>query len=290
MKTTFILCSIGILLGPFCSSATLAITEEEIVSQLVQREQSIKSIYGKFNLSAQILMNDGNKVEVEKQYEWIKKDNIQKLTLEFKSIPAKFKDTTIMTEKEIRSFDGQVTKQFLPESKRASIFSGGQMFSLGKVPADWLFLRIQEKSLSVYLKQDSMSLKYAGEMKLEERKCHLLELAGPKTNGKLYLADEQGLFPAKFDVNLINHTLPFNTRGEYIFSEFKHYGNIIMPTKVIVSVFRVYPDKEQLEMKEIFTVEQLEVNTQIPDTDLLIQFPAGTRVYDSVADKDYVVR
>jgi len=307
MKTKLILCPIVILLGigMLCPSAMQGITAEDIVSQLEQREQGIKSIRGKFSVWAQILMNDGNMVELEKQYDWVKKGAIQKLTSEFKLIPARFKQNEpnkgcegcpnkmtarIMTEKEIRTFNGQVTKRFLPESNTASISSGSQMFFLGKVPADWLLPRIKEKPLSAFLKQDR-TLRYAGDVNLEGQICHLLEFTKSNTNGKLYLTDKQGgLVPVKYEDYIINHTLPFNTRVEDIFSEFRRYGDITMPTKVTVSVFRVYPDKEQLEMKEIFTVEQLDVNVQIPDADLLMQFPAGTHVHDLVSGTDYVVR
>lgn len=304
MKTTLILCSMAILLGVLFPSASLAMTAEDIVSQLTQREQGIISIRGKFNVWAQIRMNDGEMVELEKQYEWAKSGDIQKVSEEYKLIPERFKQNEpnsvckgsshkiiqrIMTEKKIRAFDGNVSKMFYPENNNGSIHPGKQGFNFGKMPADWLLLRLKKKPFSVFLKQDTTSLKYAGLVQLDGRRCHLLEISTPQTNERLYLADEQGLVPVRFESNIINRTLPHNTRGEHIFSEFKRYGNITMPTRVVVSVFDVYPDREQLAMKEIFTVEQMDVNIQIPDADLLIQFPPGTHVFDSVANKIYIV-
>ncbi|MGB8225450.1 MAG: hypothetical protein WCE45_01090 [Sedimentisphaerales bacterium] len=303
MKNTLVLCLTAILFEVLSPAAILAITTEDIVSQLEQKEQSIKSIHGKFNVRAQNLMNDGNTVEIEEQYEWAKRDNIQKLIREYKSIPEKFEQkepykecpncpNMIMRtaiEKEIRAFDGNVTKLFLPGSNSGRVYIGDQQLLLGKMPADWLLSRVKKKPLSAFLKEDCTFLKYVGDVNLEGRICHLLEFTTPKSNGKLYVTDEQGLVPVKYESNITNHKLSYNTRGEYIYCEFKHYGNITMPTKVIVNVYRVYPDREQLAIKEVFTVEQLEINKQIPDTEVLLQFPAGTHVHDSVTNKNYVV-
>lgn len=305
MKITLVLCSITILLGVLFPSASLAMTAEEIVSQLAQREQDIISIRGKFNVWAQIRMNDGNMMELEKQYGWVKSGIIQKLEKKYyKLIPERFKQNEpnnackvgshkmiqrVRTEKIVRAFDGDVSKMFYPENNNGSIHPGKHNFNFRKMPADWFLLRFKKEPFSVFLKDDNTSLKYTGLVQLEGRTCHLLEITTPQTNKKLYLADEQRLVPVRFESNIINRTLPHNTRAEYIFSEFKRYGNINMPTRVVVSVFDVYPDRVQLATKEIFTVEQMDVNIPIPNADLLIQFPPGTRVSDLVANKSYIV-
>lgn len=294
-----------IFLGVLFPSVSLAITSEEIVLQLAQREQDIISIRGNFNVSAQIRKNDGNIMELERKYEWVKSGDIQKLSEEYyQLIPEIFRQDEpnsvckessnkmnqfVMTKKLVRGFDGKVSKMFYPEKNNGSIHPGKQAFNFGKMPADWLLLRLKKEPFSVYLKDDNTSVEYTGLVQLEGRTCHLLEITTPQTNKKLYLADEQGLVPVRFESNIINRTLPHNTRAEYIFSEFNHYGNITLPTRVVVSVFDVYPDREQIANMEIFTVEQMDVNISIPNADLRIKFPPGTRVSDWVADKSYIV-
>lgn len=300
-----VLCSVTIIVGALCPSTTSAITADEIINGLEQREQSIKTIHGEFDVWAQIRTNDGNTEEIEKQYEWTKNGNTQKLITEYKMLPERLKPKEqnnicptcpnpmkmhVMANKEIRLFDGQTTQQFLPESNSAAIFPGDQIFFAGKVPEDWLMKRIKRKSLSVFLKQQDNFLKYTGDINLEGQRCHILEFSDHNTyDGKLYIVDGQKLFTTKFEINIINHNLPFNTREEDIFSDFKSYGNITLPSKVTVTVYDVYPEKEQLSMKEIFTVKKLEINGQITNSDLSMRLPVGTRVHDSVANKDFVV-
>ena len=177
----------------------------------------------------------------------------------------------------------------MPASKQGRISSGSEWFFMMMSPAHWLVPIFEGKYLSDYLKEEGTQLKYAGKVNLEGQTCHFLVFSSLTSDGLLCLIEEKGWAPKKLVLNSNPKTLNFNTRVEYLFSDFKQYGDITFPMRVVREMYDVYPDREDCDVKEVFTVTNLQVDTQIPDTDLFIKFPVGTRIFDTTQKKDYIV-
>ncbi len=304
MKSIFITCLSAAALIALFNSKVMAFTSEELVEKLAMREQGIKTLKGKFNLKAEYPINIKGKLEkLEKSYEWIVKGQMQKITDEFISFPESLKETrfgsesgggfgVIETSKHITSFDGETTKDLAVERRQGIIRKGDDLLQR-KNPSDWLLLRFGGKSLSAFLKQEGITVAYLGEKKLQEQLCHLLEFSkDQKTTNKLFLSDANGPAPVRFELfepKIKNSSLP-DFKAIYVFSKLRNFGGIWLPQEVVLTVYDVYTDRQEVVMKESFIVNELQVNIDIPQEELFLKLPPGTHVQDSILNSFYTVR
>lgn len=299
MRREFAFCLLAGMLNILLVSKGAASSAEELIKGLAMRERNITTLTGEFRLKAEYLKN-GVLEKWEKLYKWIKKGKMQKMSSEYLSFPESFKEVkpseeckgcSVITEtgEEIRFFDGEVTKTYFARTKQASI-QPGDYVSIRKTPADWLLLRFGGKPLSVFLKQENMNVTYTGKKKLGTEICHLLEFSkDEKMRGKLYLSDNKGLVPTRFEIEIKNTSAAFNTKGVHTFKKFRNYGGIWFPRRMDCVIYNVYPHRKEVAAKEILDVKGLQVNIEVPQKDIILKFPSGTLVSDSILHLRYRV-
>lgn len=298
MKKTFNVCLLIAMIGILLVSEGMSLTPEELVESLSAREQSITSLKGKFRLNSQLLLK-GKFENIEMMYEWTRKDKMQKLTIEYLSFPESFKKccpkaqcgqfrTIIETGRIVKTFDGEITTTYFVEKKQAMIHRGNYIF---ETPADWLLLRFAQKPLSTFLKQQDMDIVYIGQVELQNEICHLLEFSdNNKRKGRIYLSENKGFTPVKFEIEIGELSDTPITKVIYILSKFRDFENIWLPQEVTCHAYDVYADREEVIMKEIMTVNKLQVNIEISPEDFIIKLPPRTHVHDSILGIDYKVQ
>lgn len=277
----------------------MALTTEDIIKSLQSRENNIKTIKGTFKLTT-VEINSGK--TIEETYRWVKKDKMESLSRTYISLPQGVK--AIRPCKEIdncfigpptdmaMSFDGEVTKIYIPEYRQGFINRGDFIsVGFGEIPADWFLLRFGKRRFSAYLKQEDVEVMYIGKKKLAGEVCHLLELSrwGETISMSFYLSDKKGLAPIRFEYKWKNLSFPFDGKAVQTLNKFHSYGDVWFPSEIVSTRYHVYSDTQQTSMKKTVIVENLEVNIEIPQKDIILKFPSGTLVSDNILHLRYRV-
>lgn len=308
MKTKITLgAAVGMLFVGVSGVAFSTVTCEELIDGLAQREQQLQNVRGEFHLTVEMMWIGNQTIEFEKRYTWIKKNEMQKVTDEFVTIPQQFLRSLnadpnsasqnhaaashVIMEKLIHVLDGAVTTEFKPESGQARISNEQDLFYKFKKPADWLLPTMKQTMfLSAYLKSAETTAKYKGMVRLEDRDAYMVEFTANGWEGQLYLAEtDTTVMPLRLERIFINAAQTHSLQTEYVFNDYKQYGNVMLPTTVTAHHYKVYPGEKQLTRKEIFTVTEMDVNIEIPDTQVQLEFPAGTMVIDLIANESYII-
>lgn len=285
--SSFYYTQVAIVLMSVCVSNAESFKPQEILSRLQDRED----IFAQYSKSDP----NGLPAELEQEFLWNKKGDMQKVTIEYLTVPDTLQTIVLRTDPnhgELKgvlatgkieiAFNGENTMLFRPSAKQGTIVSGSELFFLTPSPVHWLAPVLKGKFLSDYLKKNAALLSYAGQATVDEQRVHLLEFSSDEWIGALSLHDEMYGCLKKIDMISKNEDprRGCKIRVQYLYDDYKRHENIFWPTKVVRLIYDVFPGKEICSMKEIFTTVSLSMNVPLSDADILIQFPEGTYIND----------
>lgn len=293
MKRIFVVCLLTVMVSTLFVRKGAALTAKEIMKTLRTREESIKTAKGNFELK------DNSPRKTKVLYKWARKGEMQKLTEQYISSPRNItsisKGEKVITrpspKRHVIFFDGEVMKRYTPEFKHCLITAESPIQSPlpDSIPADWFLFRLGTKPLSVFLEEDADAV-YAGTEKLHGEVCHLLNFStGQGKSYGLYLSDKKGLAPIRLEEKWKDPSLPYDVKVVKTFGKFHNYGDIWLPSRVVSTIYSVYPDREEMLVRRTLIVKDLEVNIEIPQDDIILRLPSGTHLQNTILRINYTV-